>query len=211
MWAAGIAAGAALVGLWSVGGAGFLRLSGVVLVLVGAAAAAAGTGLVGWLAVAAAIGATVVAGKRPYSVALFAAVTVLLAAVAIADSPVVLALSGSLFLGGVTAEMMLGHWYLVDPRLPRWALQGLVIGAGGAMVVDVVFVIGAGALDWGPGDEVIGWAFLGLSALSAGLLVAVSFALREPSYTGVMAATGLSYLAVLTSFGVVVLGRLLAF
>ena len=61
------------------------------------------------------------------------------------------------------------------------------------MVVDVVFVIGAGALDWGPGDEVIGWAFLGLSALSAGLLVAVSFALREPSYTGVMAATGLSY------------------
>ena len=99
MWAAGIAAGAALVGLWSVGGAGFLRLSGVVLVLVGAAAAAAGTGLVGWLAVAAAIGATVVAGKRPYSVALFAAVTVLLAAVAIADSPVVLALSGSLFLG----------------------------------------------------------------------------------------------------------------
>jgi len=43
------------------------------------------------------------------------------------------------------------------------------------------------------------------------LVVAVWYSLQEPSYTGVMAATGLSYLAVLTAFGVAVLGRLLAF
>ena len=174
MWAAGIAAGAALVGLWGVVGAGFVRLSGAVLAVAGASAAAAGAGLPGWLSVVAAVGAILVAGKRLYPVALFVAAMVLLTAVAIGDSPVVPALSGSLFLGGVTAEMMLGHWYLVDPRLPRWALQGLVIGAGGGLLVDVVYHIGAGALDWGPGDEVLGWAFLGLSVLSAALLVAPS-------------------------------------
>ena len=51
----------------------------------------------------------------------------------------------------------------------------------------------------------IGWAFVALTALSLLLVVAVWFALREPSYAGVMAATGLSYLGLLTVFGVVVL------
>jgi hypothetical protein len=37
--------------------------------------------------------------------------------------------------------------------------------------------------------------------------VAVLLSIRVPSYTGVMAATGLSYLAVLTSLGSVLLGR----
>ncbi len=50
-----------------------------------------------------------------------------------------------------------------------------------------------------------------LTLVSALLVAGVSFALREPFYSGVMAATGLSYLAVLTAFGVVVVGRLLAF
>ena len=116
MWAAGIAAGAALVGLWAVVGAGFVRLSGTVLALAGASAAAAGAGLPGWLSVVAAVGAILVARKRLYAVALFVAAMVLLTAVAIGDSPVVPALSGSLFLGGVTAEMMLGHLVLAGAR-----------------------------------------------------------------------------------------------
>jgi hypothetical protein len=40
-------------------------------------------------------------------------------------------------------------------------------------------------------------------------MAAVFFALRERGYSGVMAATGLSYLAVLTSIGSAVLGRAL--
>ena len=68
-----------------------------------------------------------------------------------------------------------------------------------------------GALDWMPADAILGWAFVALALMTFLLLVAVWYSLQEPSYTGVMAATGLSYLAVLTSFGVVVLGRLLAF
>jgi hypothetical protein len=36
-------------------------------------------------------------------------------------------------------------------------------------------------------------------------------ALDEPRYSGVMAATGLSYLAVLTSLGVLFVGRTIAF
>ncbi len=58
-------------------------------------------------------------------------------------------------------------------------------------------------------DAVIGWAFVALALMSTLLAVAVWFALREPSYAGVMAATGLSYLAVLTVFGTVVTGRVL--
>ena len=50
----------------------------------------------------------------------------------------------------------------------------------------------------------------GAGVVMTGLLVAaVWFSLKEPAYSGVMAATGLSYLGVLTAFGVVVVGRLL--
>jgi hypothetical protein len=51
---------------------------------------------------------------------------------------------------------------------------------------------------------------MGAVTIMTGLLVTgVWFSLKEPSYSGVMAATGLSYLGVLTAFGVVVAGRLL--
>ena len=57
---------------------------------------------------------------------------------------------------------------------------------------------------------VTGWAFVVLAATSFVLMVAVWFALNEPSYPGVMAATGLSYLAILTAIGAAVAGRALA-
>jgi hypothetical protein len=211
MWAAGIGAGAALVAWWAIVGPGYARLSGMVLVLAAAAAAAAGAGVRGWVAVGCALAATVLARHKAATVVLFSAAALLLAAAAVTDSPVLPAVTGLLVLGGITAEMMLGHWYLVDPRLPRWALQSLVLGAAVALVVDAVYLMAEGALDWGAGDEVLGWAFLVFAAMTALLMAAVSFALREPFYTGVMAATGLSYLAVLTAFGSVVLGRLLAY
>lgn len=117
-----------------------------------------------------------------------------------------LAISGALALGGVTGEMALGHWYLVDPRLPRWALRSLAILAIAGLLFDsggvwlgVGFPAGGGQL-----------AFWVLAATSVLLMVAVLGALRYPAYSGVMAATGLSYLAVLTTLGAVFVGRALA-
>ena len=68
-------------------------------------------------------------------------------------------------------------------------------------------LIGAGALVGvsGLGGIVFG-ALTGMSVL---LMIAVWYSLKEPSYPGVMAATGLSYLAVLTSLGATTLGRTL--
>lgn len=191
--------------------AGFSMLAGVVVALAAGAAAAAGLGIPAWIAAVLAVVAALRARSRSLCSASLGVAAVLLIASAYGDSPLLPVLSGSIFLGGITAEMMLGHWYLVDPQLPRWALQRLVVAAAVGLVADVAYTSARGAFDWGSGDAVLGWAFVALAVLTALLAVGVSLSLREPSYSGVMAATGLSYLAVLTSFGVVVLGRLLAF
>jgi hypothetical protein len=52
-------------------------------------------------------------------------------------------------------------------------------------------------------------AFWVLMVTSVVLMAAVIGSLRYPSYAGVMAATGLSYLAVLTTLGGMFLGRAL--
>ena len=52
-------------------------------------------------------------------------------------------------------------------------------------------------------------AFWVLMATSVVLMAAVIGSLRYPAYAGVMAATGLSYLAVLTTLGGMFLGRAL--
>jgi hypothetical protein len=114
------------------------------------------------------------------------------------------AVSAAVALGGVTSEMMLSHWYLVDPRLPRSALKALgSVGLAGiaadALVLAVAGLPGGGATV----------AFWVLTLTSLGLMVAAIAALRYPAYSGVMAATGLSYLAVLTTLAGVYLGRVL--
>jgi hypothetical protein len=105
--------------------------------------------------------------------------------------------------------MMLGHWYLIAPRLPRSALRALAVVGGAGAVFDAIVVAARGAFPWAPEDFIMGVAFVVLSATSLLLMAAVFFALRERGYSGVMAATGLSYLAVLTSIGSAVLGRAL--
>ena len=115
------------------------------------------------------------------------------------------ALSASLALGGVTGEMMLGHWYLIDPRLPRWTLRTLAAAGIIGLAFDGAVLAWAGGLPGG-GATVAFWALLGLSIV---LMAGVLGALRYPAYSGVMAATGLSYLAVLTTLGAIFLGRAL--
>lgn len=114
-------------------------------------------------------------------------------------------LTAAVALGGVTGEMGLGHWYLIDPRLPRWALKTLaVIGIVG-LVADGILLATAGGFPGG-GATVAFWLLL---TTSVALMIAVLATLRYPAYSGVMAATGLSYLAVLTTLGAVFLGRAL--
>ncbi len=115
----------------------------------------------------------------------------------------ILTISGAAALGGVTTEMLLGHWYLVDPRLPRWALKRLVVIATVALVIDGLILGLAADGGW----ATVATVFAVLSVLSVLLMVAVWFALKEPAYSAVMAATGLSYLALLTSLGATTIGR----
>ena len=115
------------------------------------------------------------------------------------------AIAGSLALGGITSEMLLGHWFLVDPRLPRWALRRLDIAGGAGVVGEVVIAASRGTLR-APTD-LFGFAYLALAVTTILLAVGVWFSLREKGYEGVMAATGLSYLATLTVLAVAFLGR----
>jgi hypothetical protein len=211
MWTGGMAGAAAVVAWWRIVGPGFSWLAGTVVALFGLGVAVFDDEVTGYVGVVLALGAAIMARRPPVAAAFFAGAALALFLVAIAEWPVVPAVTGTVFLGGITTEMMLGHWYLVDPRLPRWALQRLDVAAGAGLIADFVYAVLAGALDWVPSDAVLGWAYIGLALMTFLLVIAVWYSLLEPEYSGVMAATGLSYLAVLTAFGVTVLGRLLVF
>ena len=202
-----MAGGAAVVSRLAIVGPGYTWLLSAVVVVVGGATALAGTGIVGLLATAGALAAGVVAKRHDVAAMLFAVAALGHLIVAMDEGGVIQAVTGTLLLGAMTSEMLLGHWFLVDPQLPRWALQRLAVAAGIGLVSDlaVLGVLGA----FGSGEGVMIGALVALSVMTGLLVVAVWFSLKEPSYSGVMAATGLSYLGVLTTFGVVVVGRLL--
>lgn len=123
-------------------------------------------------------------------------------------------LVGAAFLGAVTDAMLLGHWYLVQPGLPRRLLNEIVSALGWVWPVEVValllptgmFSVWSGAVDDGWGGT-LGW-FWGACAVSTIVLVFVTrAALEEREYSAVMAATGLLYLAILTAFGTDLVAR----
>ena len=120
---------------------------------------------------------------------------------------IALLITGTLFLGGITTEMLLGHWFLVDPTLPRWSLITLDVVAAVGLGFEVGVVVASGSLTTSGQDAVYSAVYVALSAFCAVLMLGVWGSLREPRYSGVMAATGLSYLAVLVAFGVVTVGR----
>lgn len=204
-WAAGLAGVAAVVGWWKVVGRGFGWLSAGVAALFGGIGWAVGGGWPAGVGTVAALVGIALAGRPTAFAAALATAAVFLAAASVPDGGLLGTLSGALLLGGTTGEMLLGHWFLIDPTLPRWALKRLAAAGGAGVVADSV-VLGASA-GAGLGGEVVGWAFVVLAATTFVLLVAVWFALNEPSYAGVMAATGLSYLAILTAVGAAAAGR----
>jgi hypothetical protein len=123
-------------------------------------------------------------------------------------------LAGAAFLGAVTDAMLLGHWYLVQPGLPRRHLHELVDALGWVWPIEVVALllptgmisVWTGAVDDG-WSGTLGWFWAACAATTIALVVVTKAALREREYSAVMAATGLLYLAILTAFGTDLVAR----
>jgi hypothetical protein len=126
------------------------------------------------------------------------------------------AVVGTLFLGAVSDAMLLGHWYLVQPGLPRAALIELVKWVGYLLPVEVAVLLvptGMVSVFNGTIDDayggMLGWFWLACAATTWVLVVVTRLALKERQYSAVMAATGLLYLAILTAFGTDLVARAL--
>lgn len=123
---------------------------------------------------------------------------------------------GAVFLGAVSDAMLLGHWYLVQPGMPRKLLNQLTNVLLVVWPVEIiVFLIPTGMISVLNGtiddgwNGVLGWFWLACASLTGVLAWFTRAALRERSYSAVMAATGLSYLAILTGFGTDLIARAL--
>lgn len=203
-WASGLALVSGLVALARLVGPGFTWVAGSVAALVGLAGAFGDDTWWVRLGLILLVLGLIWARNRQLSGLFQVAAGVAMLIQAIQFGAWAAALSATLALGGVTGEMLLGHWYLVDPRLPRWALKSLALVAIVGLVFDGVVLAIAGLPSGGA--TVAFWVLMSTSVVLMGAVLA---SLRYPAYSGVMAATGLSYLAVLTSLGGVFLGRVL--
>lgn len=122
--------------------------------------------------------------------------------------------AGAAFLGAVTDAMLLGHWYLVQPGLPRRHLNDLVRALGWVWPVEIValllptgmFSVWSGSVSDGWGGQ-LGWFWAACAITTLALVYVTKLALRERYYSAVMAATGLLYLAILTAFGTDLVAR----
>ena len=123
-------------------------------------------------------------------------------------------LVGAAFLGAVTDAMLLGHWYLVQPGLPRRHLNEIVAALGWIWPIEIVAMllpigmvsVWTGAVDDGWGGT-LGWFWAACAITTIVLVFVTRAALRERQYSAVMAATGLLYLAILTAFGTDLVAR----
>ena len=142
----------------------------------------------------------------------------LLAAAQFSGGPVALAAArlivGAAFLGCVTDAMLLGHWYLVQPGLPRDAVKQLVRLTALLWPLEVAVMLWPtgmvqvlnGTVDDG-WKGLLGWTWLACTIATIALVGLTWAALRERAYAAVMAATGLLYLAILTGFGTDLVAR----
>ena len=123
-------------------------------------------------------------------------------------------LVGAAFLGAITDLMLLGHWYLVQPGMTRKLLNELTNAVLFIWPLEVVVMILPtgmisvlnGSIDDG-WNGILGYFWLGCAVLTGVLVFFTRAALKERSYSAVMAATGLSYLAILTAFGTDLVAR----
>ena len=140
------------------------------------------------------------------------------AAAQFSGGPVLLAaarlLVGAVFLGCITDAMLLGHWYLVQPGLSRDAVKQVVKLAAWVWPLEAAVMLwptGMVQVFNGTVDDgwkgLLGWTWIACAVATIALVGVTWAALRERSYSAVMAATGLLYLAILTGFGMDLLAR----
>lgn len=121
---------------------------------------------------------------------------------------------GAAFLGAVSDAMLLGHWYLVQPGLPRSILGEIVTALRWITPCEIVAMLVPtgmvsvlnGSIDDG-WNGTLGWFWVACAVTTVVLTEVTRLALRERSYSAVMAATGLLYLAILTAFGTDLVAR----
>ena len=123
-------------------------------------------------------------------------------------------LVGAAFIGSLSDAMLLGHWYLTQPGLPRVLLNEMVAALKWLWPAEVVVMLLPtgmiavlnGTVDDGWGG-MLGWMWLMCSITTIILIFVTQAALKERAYSAVMAATGLLYLAILTGFGMDIVPR----
>jgi hypothetical protein len=123
-------------------------------------------------------------------------------------------LVGAAFIGAITDAMLLGHWYLVQPGLPRRLLNEMVTALQVLWPMELIALllpVGMLAVITGDVDDgwngLLGWMWLGCAITTIVLIYVTKAALKERYYSAVMAATGLLYLAILTAFGMDIIAR----
>jgi hypothetical protein len=123
-------------------------------------------------------------------------------------------LVGAAFIGAISDAMLLGHWYLTQPGLPRVLLNEMVSVVKWLWPAEVLVMllptgmiaVLTGTVDDGWGG-MLGWMWLMCAITTIVLLFVTQAALKERAYSAVMAATGLLYLAILTGFGMDIVPR----
>ncbi len=208
MWAAGLFGTGAFIVRLRIAGTGYSWLTVGTAVLIGGGAWLFDPGALAASAVLIGFAAGLAAGRPPVAtvaMGISAAAFLLVAGLGRTPLPV---LTGSVALGAVTSGMLLGHWYLVDPRIPRRPLQGLAAAAAVGVALDAAIYLAP--VIPGSANGVLALVAPVMAVVSCVLLIAVWFSLRYPSYSGVMAATGLGYLAILTCLGSITTARVVA-
>ena len=123
-------------------------------------------------------------------------------------------LVGAAFIGALSDAMLLGHWYLTQPGLPRRLLNEMVAALKWLWPAEVLVMllptgmiaVLTGSVDDGWGG-MLGWMWLACAVTTIILIFVTEAALKERAYSAVMAATGLLYLAILTGFGMDIVPR----
>ena len=123
-------------------------------------------------------------------------------------------LVGAVFIGAISDAMLLGHWYLTQPGLPRRLLNEMVAALKWIWPAEVavmllptgMIAVLTGSVDDGWGG-MLGWMWLMCAVTTIILIFVTGAALKERAYSAVMAATGLLYLAILTGFGMDIVPR----
>ena len=111
-----------------------------------------------------------------------------------------------LLVSSVFSSMMIGHWFLVDPTIERIGMKNISKFSSGISILLAFLVFiniyESSSMFFNSVSEnllnnVVIFLYLSSALLSFGSLKS----LQEKSYTGVMASTGLSYLALIVALG----------